>query len=850
MRTGAAKIWEAWDAGGPFVAEFASAGRVTVEQDYRLERAYIGDVSKQPVRWFQRSSGSFYDEGILTAADYDDSWWGAPFNTGDRSAGDAAFPDNDALWIWAIPGFGIDGTRVLTPTGSAYFRKEFTLVAGTSITISATADNIFDLYLDGEKVLTSGPNQDYTENRPAWTYTFSVTVVVSAGTHLIAAKARNTPQPDDIEEPGNPAGFLCTVMSGLTVLIHSDETWRSVGYLQIETEVPNIKAISTDESLDNDVATATITIDNQWMQLNDDDDPHAAGEPGFMGYFSFDRGMSPLAYSRWLHQTNEWTGVLTPNALLRTYQGYGGATGGIDDAVAAGYLVLSGTWLVDEVRITTDGTIELRCRSMAKLLIEQQLYPPLVPASLYPVRYCRWIWTPEVITTSHRVADMTGPGGLAYETSGNVLWYPDDGACHGHLPAEAFDGNPDTFWLSVGNDSPEEPFAAEYIQGDAGGVAIDAVTVAPYLGNYACYVSIMEGGEWVDEIGLPPYDQAGIGRYTMVPAVMKFGVPWEEECTVALPRVYAAQKVRFTFTNLVDTQWGPYSYRAAIREVGVSLGGAVSAGGSHVVSESHTEIIQSDGNYRDFSDIVKDLLLWAGWCLFSLTTNVAEVYGNIESTGSYSDDCFPDDAFDKKPVIDAITTVKEVVGYIFWVTETGSARFESPNWWSPGNFYEDGARTSLIPQIDEGVHLTSYAVQFSDEDARSQVIIASAEPTAALEGTLVTDIVPPTAALLKGMVRPAMWVNQVFTSPNEQRTMADLIALHIWFKMRQGQATCVANPAIGLNDQVRILERTSGETYIHYVRGKSTQWDKASGAYTMVLTTHWLGDADSWAVGV
>jgi len=101
-----------------------------------------------------------------------------------------------------------------------------------------------------------------------------------------------------------------------------------------------------------------------------------------------------------------------------------------------------------------------------------------------------------------------------------------------------------------------------------------------------------------------------------------------------------------------------------------------------------------------------------------------------------------------------------------------------------------------------------------------------------------------------GRQRIALEQRDVVTSAAEQQTMADLIALHVWFQMRQGQITCPANPAIGIDDQVRPIERTTGEAFIHYVRGKSTQWDKASGVYTMTLTTHWLGDADSWAVGV
>lgn len=1558
MRTGGAAIWDSWNGGGPFAGDRKPVGRATVELDYSLEREYIGPPEKQPLRWFQRAATNpIYDENALFQVGYDDSWWQVPFNSGPRGGANdlERTVDPSAVWIWpVVRNRGIEHLGV--STGSAYFRHTFTIGSPKTVTIYGTGDNTMDLYLDGARILTTGPGI-FEADRPDvahWSVTFSTTVTLSAGAHLLAAKARNLPSADDVEMSGNPGGLLVTVMDGASVITHSDLTWTCVGYLQVETELPNIMTIATDESLDNDVATATITIANQWMRTNTDTAPHP-GEAGTMGYFSFDHGVSPMALSRWGHVRNEWAGVLTPNALIRTYGGYGGDSSDVADigvAVDDGNLLHTGTWLVDNVRLGTDGVIELKCRGMAKLLIEQHLYPPLAPASVYPIRYCfppntmitladgrcmaiqdiavgdavlgpdgkpalvsallrreykgemvsirhagsnesvtmtaghhlpvcqnavdpqwdgshryrrladaaswhsitaqevepgrdwvrlthpiddvefrlrastlrerfiekngrvcrpkmagrtralsvpavlepsdalativglylaegavtgpcvdggpgaiywtfhqdeghladalqraldkldagtmrrivvaaehklrvdlpnqplatllghlcgtgsrkkqlaaelmlaprwfqqvmldnyllgdgyesksgvvastssdvlaeqlvllggrlgsvpllhrlmqpggptyrerrftinrvtfrstmrkrrwltkpgggqyaaqvtdvdtewyegpvfnltvepdhqyavnglvvdncRWIYPMEDVTTVTGY-QTSGPGGLTYTGSGNTFWYPPDGSVHGHSPADAFDGNPDSFWVSVGNDSPNEPFATEYIEGDAGGVAIDAVTVSPYLGNYQCYVSIMENGNWVDMIGDPPYAQGAIGRYAMVPAVMQFGVPWEESCTVALPRVFHATAVRFTFTNLADTEWGPYTFRACIREVGVSLGGA-SGQRSTPITETHLQEVQRDGNYcvdteteiltprgwlrydevqpgdealaidpdtgtsgwevitdvfrehrqtpmvamrgrlhdslstpdhrwitrdirgawswkttdtlntasriptaaprrdapsiakysddfveliawfytegsladraclsqskvanpmyaarierslrglygqpgpmkqgalwneqvnvcstsiyrvshlvrsewtvvapdrvptpeflcsltsaqlalfidtsidadghrrlsngteifgqkderrirafemacvlagrtpnttpvsdgwsctvrrrdvvapttrsgpgrevtavdydgviwcptlrhhnwlarrngkvyytgnTDFADIVKDLLRWAGFYLYS-SSGQPDVYGNIEMTGSYSSDCFPEDQFDKKPVIDAINTVKEVVGFIVWIDDTGAAHFESPNWWSAGNFYlETGQHTDLIPDIDEAVQLSGYTVQVSDADARSQIIIATDDPLAHIAGALVTAVVPPTFPLLKGMVRPAMWASHVGTTEREQRAMADLVSLQTWFKTRQAQATMAANPAIGINDQVRFLERTTAETYIHYVRGKSTQFDRQTGSYTMTLTTHWLGDADSWAVQV
>lgn len=631
--------------------------------------------------------------------------------------------------------------------------------------------------------------------------------------------------------------------------------FQNVANSQLEGEVPNIRSISIDRSLDTDAATCEIVMSNQWMNLNsggiaafdpyilarpDSRDPTVLGEPGM---FSPNHGDTAEARARWGHTKTAWWQVLVPNALLRTYQGFGGAYPmSIPDAMAAGHLYLTGLWLIDGVRITSGGEMHMRCRDMAKLLIEQQLYPPLVPRSTYPLRYCRFDYKTETRQRETTAAGGAGNRTLTMDNSGNYAW-TSSGGLHGHHPNDAFDNNADSFWLSVGNSGPEEPYSMEWIQG-ACGEEIDTVHVSPWAGNYTCYISIFENGGWVDGgQGVVPYSPAGIGRYSgefegNVPFVASFGVPWESPTTVTLPRVYRAEYVRFSFTNLAKSEWGPYPYRAGAREVGVSAGKRV---------EDYKATVQVDGNYLDFSDIVKELLLWSGWWLSGAggLGGMPAVFGNIEPSGSYANECFPVDAFDKRPVIDAINTVKETIGYVFWVDEDGGARFETPNWWSPGNFMTSGHRTDFIPEIDEKLQLTEYSMQLSDSPARSQIIVSAADPIKF--GDNVTYFTPSTASDLKGMVKPAVFVNQVLTDPNEQRTLAELIAMHMYFAQRNGQVTAVANPAIQINDQVRIVERMTADTYIHYVKGMSTQYDAEAGTYTMTLTTHWLGTAESWA---
>jgi hypothetical protein len=81
-----------------------------------------------------------------------------------------------------------------------------------------------------------------------------------------------------------------------------------------------------------------------------------------------------------------------------------------------------------------------------------------------------------------------------------------------------------------------------------------------------------------------------------------------------------------------------------------------------------------------------------------------------------------------------------------------------------------------------------------------------------------------------------------FENDRECRVMAKTIALRQGMTYRENTLTIPGNPAIQIDDQIRIRERVTGEQYRHYVKSVSSDLDLSSGKWTYTLGTHWLGD--------
>jgi hypothetical protein len=881
--------------------------------------------------------------------------------------------------------------------------------------------------------------------------------------------------------------------------------WQKLADDQTETDIPNITNVSIQRSLENSAASCSITLANQWHLVNGvinlDPEELDLGRPGF---FTFNRGDSQDGNALWGHSSNSWSDIIVPNALLRTYQGYGGFTDGIPDdiptAEANGNLILTGVWLIDDLRINSKGEIQIECRDMGKLLIEQMIYPPLMPGKEYPLEFCRYEYPGEAggnpdilygsalppLSGTYDRSDVIRYRRSSFDLNGLNL------AEQGHYPTDALDLRTQTFWLSEAKP-------------DADGVVWYEMTVGEeinYVGwsdayifdsNYQMFISIYQDGGWVSE-----NDGAGdaIETPTGIPAVAKLGT--NNGGVKVFKKVYHPEYIRFTFTRLWDTPWedgAGDTHRAALSELsagktsttlpakeiigGASLpddqgywligsdggvftlgpgaefygssggggtdnpwteiditttgqgywtarqGGEVyafgdavhygdasglsltapisgiersgdglgywllgydgaiyaygsatyngrgtgssglivfadftrrgstnnqywmlrtdgivqhSTGTDHYGDSSTTTMVgtpitiastpsgngyyiatssgevytfgdaiynggaqdlllndnisdmtvndngeytlyaedggvfnfgttfwgslvdvytwdtthQVDGNYLDYTEIIKALLLWSGFWLYDPAypaTDPGVVFGNIEETGIYAEECLPPEMFDKLPVIDAINEIKQIVGYIFFIDETGAAIFQSPNYYKPGNFIiEDGTRTTYVPEINETKQLIDYTAQVTDMTTRSKIIISSSNPTDGLDDTVTTELTPDAdQPWVRGMVKPLMIVNEALVDELEQRIMAELIASHLHAKKRGGRVRCTWNPEIQLGDQVRLWERVTSESYVHYVREISSNHDLISGQMTMELSTNWLGtDATDW----
>ncbi len=485
-----------------------------------------------------------------------------------------------------------------------------------------------------------------------------------------------------------------------------------------------------------------------------------------------------------------------------------------------------------------------------------------------------------------------------------------DAPMYGHHPHDALDNKDSTYWLSVGNEGPGEGFAYEWFEVNVKNQEVSEVSFKTAKGNYEVYLSVFSNGKWIhhkktDVIGynakLPESHNGGNIPFCEIAHPGKTEGPHTITLRSPIPKV---TKVRLTFHNLQDFNLGTYQYRAGLREINVfgtsttttsttttttttppPVDGPPQDDNSPDITKTFTVYVppaeipgagENPGTYEDYTDIVKLLLAWGGFfwpdgakrmsCDGSETTyswgdgpyglkNVdpvlgdqesGRVWGDFMSTGTAGIVALPIPQWDKKSLLDSISYVRDIIGYLFFIDEEGAAVWRLPNIFAVGNYVGDrsagASRVGQIVTIDETQTLMELRTKVSSRNVRERYFIAGVDGKT---GALGQGFNPnPT-----GLRRVGGWTDQHFGSNVEAQIMVDQIALRALMAYRVDTIQVPGYPRIQVDDQVRIFEQTTSEGYLHYVRAISSNNDLENGVWTYDLDTNWLGESPftKWA---
>jgi len=320
--------------------------------------------------------------------------------------------------------------------------------------------------------------------------------------------------------------------------------------------------------------------------------------------------------------------------------------------------------------------------------------------------------------------------------------------------------------------------------------------------------------------------------------------------------------------------------------------GYTPAGSTSTTTETEEEVIDFvPGNITDYTDMVKLFLAWGGFYwplggddpLFLMEewgSKGGRVWGDFFYSGAYPVEPPEIDPsyWDNKSVMDAINQVKETLGFIGYVDNTGGFVWRPPNIWANGNYVtgKGWQGEASIPVVSENTLLMDYGVTIDDASLRSEIVVISDhDPTvygSFVPGYADGEEIPQTIessgsnygaepvvtdlSLLAGQQRVMLVPDYPFGQgyEDEARARAEvekfayLVSLWIHWSYRKGKVKIPANPALDVDDQIRIYEAKTSETYIHYILGMNVTLDMESGSYTADIDTHWLGNGPeaSW----
>lgn len=557
-------------------------------------------------------------------------------------------------------------------------------------------------------------------------------------------------------------------------------------------EIPNILSYSWERSVSQDVATCTITLLNTEMTPigSARDNPTSPDEFDKPGYFTFNRGDNA---NRWGYDSETgWNGIFVPDMVVKTYEGYGcdrTKTPPLDPN-----LVQSGIWLIDDVEYRSDGLITLTMRDLARLLVTDSIsFPPIVPMGEYPLTWVRThsedlpsrdasggYWSGKLKEFGTASSSNEAFIGAGLTNAPFTRYVGPTGGVEGHHPSHALigDNDNDLYWRSTGQDATDDFVWWEFEPNATySPMPVAALRLKCAGGPYRVYISIDQGDGWEGKRKIG-YHVNGI---TGTPGNVDIGahIPFVKALIADrfyaldtnLPEVMGATKIRLTFSRLHQSEVGEHPFRAGLRQMQVYTAASVDDL-SYVDGTKHRVV----GNYSDYTHIVKWCCAWAGFYWPPHETNLdfiriqdgdgdattsknwitfahpdpalpkGRVWGDFMKTGTGGEADLTAENFDKRPLMDSINYVRDIVGYVFFIDEMGGVVWRMPNlgldpdmpdrlgnYLSPMTALDDGSpkfrgrygRTDEIVTLDESENLFAYSTKLSSQNIRERIFVGN-----------------------------------------------------------------------------------------------------------------------------
>lgn len=717
-------------------------------------------------------------------------------------------------------------------------------------------------------------------------------------------------------------------------------------------ELPNIQTCSWTRSVDQDAAEMTLVMLNvhpasekvkigpgrelrlSWPGRYNYGIGDSVYDLDQLGFFSPSRGATQDS-ARWGHHANAWAGLLMPDNIIKTFQGYG-----VDWNVqpeSDPHLAQTGVWMIDEIKFTAAGNIEIRCRDLGRLLLQHGFEAPVLPNDFNPTGFKAWTTAEltrtvnvETTTTETVKEEFTWSDPAVYQRTRHPLTNPHssteawvvgtngDGGpgqikdafkYHGRGPQDTLDDNGSTFWISVGNGSPRASFAYEWVEFDLPGATLNEVMVHVVKSGYQCFISVMRDGQWLGNQRIN-YREAGVGRNgSNIPFIAQAGVN-DGRNTLGFAPIDRAQRVRITLGNLQD--WGAnfsgFRFRAAIASV-EAYATSSHPGATHTeyrerqetsTSTDKKQIILPPGavgenpgkgaaRYSDFTDIIKLICAWGGFywpqdvleATSNSTVDVVDsevpgffdkplpqfrryhftepdtgvlghvpgrVWGDFMSTGQSGPAPIDASNFKAKSLMDGIHYFQDIVSFNFWIDEFGACQWRYPNIDNIGCWISDNSQYSgRVPEvwdIDEKQLITDMATTLSSRRLAEIVILKNLVDKVGY----VSEGYNPNPT---GLRRSVIWNDaEHLVNAEEAKIMGDLTAVRMLFSYRTNTVRIPGFPGIQIDDQIRLHERTTSDSFYHLITSIQSEHDNTTGTWNYTMNTMWLGDTPEgrWVV--